>query len=246
MSNFAGIILGFVQGLTEFLPVSSSGHLAIFQSKVSGFSQPGVLFDVILHMGTTLAVLIYFRREILKLKLRDFVIIIIATIPAGLAGVILGGTIESLFGSLSVVGFALIVTGFLNLLTDRSQDKGVEINERRGMLIGIAQAIAIIPGISRSGSTIFAGTYLGIDREKAAKFSFLLSVPAVLGATGLEFVKHPEFHDINLWFYASGFLAALVSGIISIKLVMNLIKTKRFKIFGFYCLVAGAVTLMLL
>ena len=242
----SGIILGFVQGLTEFLPVSSSGHLVILQSKIAGFTQPGVLFDVILHLGTTLAVLIYFRREILKLKFRDYVIIIIGTIPAAFAGVLFGDAIESLFTSIKVVGFALIVTGFLNLLTDKAAEKGVELSGKRSFLIGIAQSIATIPGISRSGSTIFAGTYLGINREAAARFSFLLSVPAVLGATGLEFIKHPEVQDINCWIYASGFFAALVSGILSIKLVMNLLKSRNFKIFGFYCLVVGVLVISIL
>src|SRR3989344_4755179 len=176
MTILNALVLGVVQGLTEFLPVSSSGHLVIAQSFMN-FTQPGVLFDTTLHLATTAAVVIYFREKILNLKLNDIKIIAIGMLPAGFIGFFFQSFVEDLFTSVTVVGFALLITAAMNYFTDIAQARRRKINFLDAFLVGLSQAFAIIPGISRSGSTIFTGTSLGVERQSAAEFSFLLSIP---------------------------------------------------------------------
>jgi len=241
----SSIFLGILQGLTEFFPVSSSGHLVIAQGLIPNFTQEGVLFDVFLHAGTVLAVLYYFRKTILKITPKYLSFLLIGTIPAGLAGLFFSTPIEILFGKLSFVGFALIFTAILNFLTDRLNVKKQKMSIKNSLLVGLAQAIAIIPGISRSGSTIFAGTGLGLKREKAAEFSFLLSVPAIIGANILQFFKYGPDGMGNMGIYMAGFLAAFFSGILAINLVLRFLLSSRFKIFAVYCLIIGVSVLLL-
>lgn len=245
MNIFWSVILGFVQGLTEFLPVSSSAHLVIVQHFVPGFSQSGVLFDVVLHLATLLAVLIYYWKIIFKLDRKYYALIIIGTIPAGLAGVFFQDALEKSFGDFKMVGYELILTGIINILIDKTLGVKKALNYMDSIWIGIAQAIAIIPGISRSGSTIFAGVKLGISKKEAAQFSFLLSVPAILGA-GILQVKSYGFTNIgNPWVYIAGSIAAFVSGLWSIKLVLKSLSEKKFGVFGIYCIVLGVVVLFM-
>ena len=168
MNLFSSVFLGILQGLTEFLPVSSSGHLVLVQHLIPGFSQPGVLFDVVLHLGTFFSIVIYFRKAILKISRRYFFLIAVGTVPAVFFGLLFQSAIEDLFRSVQVVGFALLITAMMNYLTDRETKRGKKIPLKTAGIVGLAQAFALIPGISRSGSTIFVGTRLGITKKKAA------------------------------------------------------------------------------
>ncbi len=245
MSIFWAIILGIVQGVTEFIPVSSSGHLVIIQSLMPAFVQPGVLFDVVLHLGTVFAVLFFFRKTIISLVRKYWILFIIGTIPAGLVGLFFQDQLEALFGSVKFVGFALLVTAVFNFITDKTISYKKEITNRNAFMIGVFQALAIIPGISRSGATIFAGVKSGIDKEKAAEFSFLLSIPAILGANVLQFVSHGINGISDPLYYLFGYAAASVSGFISIGFVLKALHKKRFKLFSIYCLVLGLAVLLI-
>ena len=238
--------LGVLQGLTEFLPVSSSGHLVLAQSLIPNFSQPGVFFDVVLHLGTLTSVVVYFFRSILKLSRGMLAGLFLGSVPAGVVGIAFFEQIEGLFSSVLLVGFALLVTAALNFLTDKSDPKKKEVSLKDSFLVGIAQAIAIIPGISRSGATIFASSRLGIRKEKAAEFSFLLSVPAILGANALQFIRHSNGVMDDFWFYAVGFFAAAASGLLAIKIVYSLLLKNKFVVFSVYCLVVGVLSLVFL
>ena len=245
MNLFQASILGILQGLTEFLPVSSSGHLVIVQSLIPGFSQPGIFFDVVLHAGTTLSVLIYFRKNVIQLFKKYFVQIIIGTIPAVFLGLIFQEVIEQIFSNITIVALALIVTSLMNYLINGSKTKKTKVANSDSLFIGLAQAFAMIPGISRSGSTIFAATQRKINRKQAAEFSFLLSVPAVLGANVLQLFKYRFSDNVSMSFYSFGFLAAFLSGLIAINLVFSLLKKKKFNLFALYCFVLGVLVLII-
>jgi len=244
MSAVNAIILGLVQGLTEFLPVSSSGHLVIFQ-KFLEFESPGIVFEVMVHLATSLAIIVCFRRRIFEAKREYLYPIVIGSIPAAAVGLLFRGAIEGLFESMAVVGLALIVTGVMNFMADKAHTRRERVSAVDSLFIGLAQAFAIIPGISRSGSTIFAGTSMGIDRKAAAEFSFLLSVPVVLGANFLE-LSQAEISLGSVDVYLFGFAAAFVSGIIAIKVVIRILVERVFKYFGLYAIVAGLLTILFL
>src|SRR4030042_4509213 len=246
MNIISSIFLGILQGFTEFLPISSSGHLAIVQSLIPNFSQSGILFDAILHAATVVAVIIYFRKTILKLNLDYLKYIVIGTIPAVIIGFLFKDFIEGLFSNIKFIGFAFLITALLNYLTSKIKEGNKGLNIKNSLFVGIFQAIAIIPGISRSGSTIFAGTRSGMDRVKAAQFSFLLSIPVVLGANLLEIVTLKSGYQINLAYYTCGFIAALFSGYLAIALVFRFIRMGRFGIFALYSLILGLLTLLIL
>jgi len=245
MNSFWAVFLGVLQGLTEFLPVSSSGHLVIAQSLIPNFSQPGLLFDVVLHAGTLFAVAVFFRKEILKMSFRYVTYLAVATIPAAFFGYFFRSNIEVFFKSVQLVGAALIITGILNFLTNRANFQKRSLTNKNSFLIGLAQAFAIIPGISRSGSTIFAGVTQGISRKKAAQFSFLLSIPVVFGANILQIATHAFEPGVEFVHYFAGFLAAFVSGIFAIRVVLRLLFSKRFNLFGYYCILLGVLVLFL-
>ena len=245
MNIFAAALLGAVQGLTEFLPVSSSGHLVLAQSLIPGFSQPGVLFDTTLHMGTLLAVIFYFRKKIFSLSRNYLILIVVGTIPAVLAAVVFGDYLEGLFSSASATAIQLIATGVLNILVDFIP-KGVGVPTlKNSFFMGIAQAISIIPGISRSGATIFAGVAVKVERAKVAEFSFLLSIPAILGAMVYQLSKYGIGSFENPANYLIGFLVSLVVGFFSIGLVFKFLLGKKFRIFGVYAIALGAAFLLL-
>lgn len=244
MNILSAIILGVVQGLTEFLPVSSSGHLVLAQSILPGFSQPGVLFDIVLHAGTLIAVIIYFWRKILSLSQKQIVLLIIGTLPAGLIGFLFDKQFEAMFGDVRAVGMQLIITGLICFAIDRTKATKKVITYLDSLIIGIAQAVAIIPGISRSGSTIFAATKRGVHRQEAAEFSFLLSIPAIGGAVVLQLLKHGTTDGIDVPFYAIGFVTALVFGLVSIKILLRMLVTKNFKVFGIYSVLIGVIAVL--
>ncbi|MBU0998385.1 undecaprenyl-diphosphate phosphatase [Patescibacteria group bacterium] len=243
MDYIWSLVLGVLQGFTEFLPISSSGHLVLVQSLIPSFRQPGVLFDVCLHFGTLFAVLFFFRKKLFKLSFKYILYIVVATIPAVIVGYILKDSISSLFSSVGIVGVALVITGLLNFLTSKQKEEEKSLDYKKSLFIGLMQAFAIVPGISRSGSTIFAGTKSGLSSKDAAEFSFLMSVPAIIGANILE-VYSNWGESINYITYFIGFLAAFISGVLAIKIVLKFLEDKKFKVFAFYCLVLGIITLL--
>lgn len=244
MNIFSAIILGIIQGLTEFLPISSSGHLVLAQSLIPGFSQPGIFFDVILHAGTLVAVTAYFWKKILKINQTQVILVIIGTIPAVVLGLLFNDLFEASFSNVKAVGIQLIITGILCWLIDRAKTIKKSITVFDSLLIGIGQAIAIIPGISRSGSTIFAAVARGINRAEAAEFSFFLSIPAIAGAIVLQTLKHGGSSQIDPVFYFVGFITSLVFGFLSIKVLLNMLKSKQLKYFGIYCLILGVIAVL--
>lgn len=253
------LIMGLIQGLTEFLPVSSSGHLVIGE-RFLRLDPPGVLLEAILHLGTLVAVLILFRRDILRLarglftKRREFGEIsrlIVGTIPITVIGFVLQDKIDAAFSSLLVVGICLLVTGGLLLIADRAgrQAKRKEVRLRDALLIGISQAAALLPGISRSGATISTGMIVGIKGREAARFSFLLSIPAILGAAGLKLYQALTTTSVAVGEWPEllvGALTALAVGVVAIKGLLALISRGKLKIFGIYCLVIGLSTIIYL
>lgn len=245
MELWYAILLGVIQGFTEFLPVSSSGHLVIVQSILPGFTQPGALFDVVLHLGTLFAVLVFYYKDIINIKAKYLYLLVLATVPVVIIGFIFQEYIEVLFVSTKIVGFALIFTGIMNLLVDKFKTNKSAPTPKDSIIIGIAQAIAMIPGISRSASTIFAGVGRGAKRKDAAKFSFLLSVPAILGASILQFSTHLNGGDIHIGFYVLGFISALVSGVLAIRLTIRTLQKRNFKYFAYYCFVIGIIAFLI-
>lgn len=255
MTLWQAIVLGAVQGLTEFLPVSSSGHLVIFQHIFNAAQEP-LTFDVLVHLGTLVAVFIAFWSDIVAILKKPLdkltYLILVGCIPAGLAGYLLAPLVESAFESLLVVGIGLLFTGFILKLSEYLSFslfnlKGIEeTTYGNAIFIGIMQALAILPGISRSGSTIAGGLLAGMDRELAARFSFLLSIPVILGAAVFELsdVLGTGIPGHLIAPYIAGPVVAALFGYLAIKVVMNLVRQGRLSIFSYYCWGVGALTLL--
>jgi undecaprenyl-diphosphatase len=255
---FKAILLGAIQGLTEFLPISSSGHLVI-GSQLLDFEQHSVAFDVFLHLGSLLAVLLVFRKELMamvraplfwlrgNLEEQDRVYlfwdlyIVIASIPAILVGLFLKDKVEGLFSSLPLVYSMLTVTAVLMLSSGYLQERDKKLGWFRCLLIGCAQACAIMPGLSRSGSTIFVGMLLGVNREVVARFSFIMSVPVILGAAVLQVgdIAGQPFTGGFLLNLVGGTVAAAISGYFAIVLLLDIVRRNRLQYFGYYCLVVA-------
>ena len=231
MNIVQAAFLGLIQGLTEFLPVSSSAHLVLAQSFIPGFSQPGVLFDVALHGGTLLAVIWYFRKKLLEMTPQIMWLLILGTIPAILVGLFFKDFLEGLYDNTKTLGYELLISGFICWGIDKwNRGTRTNISWLDSMLIGIFQAIAIIPGISRSGATIFGGVVRGLDKKEAAVFSFLLSIPAIGGAIVLEGLSEAKNVQVELIpQYLVGFLVALVVGYLSIGILLRFIAENKFK-----------------
>lgn len=265
MNLLNSIILGIIQGLTEFLPVSSSGHLVIFQ-KLLNFNEPGIIFEVVVHIATLLAVIIYFRKDVVKLIIAIFnwkknrtteiksyqhllLFLIIASLVTAVIGFTFKDILESFFDNLFLVGIMLLVTGLILFISDKIKNtKREKLNIPSSLLIGFAQSIAIIPGISRSGVTITAGIFSGMKRELATKFSFLLSIPAILG-TGL--LKLKELNQVarsdGLWFsYLIAGITAAIVGYFAIAILIKLIKKARLFYFSIYCWIVGLITIFVM
>lgn len=267
MDNFETILLGIVQGLTEFLPVSSSGHLVIFEHLL-GFKEPEILLDASLHLGTLLAVCIYFRSDIRKMvqELWAWVtpgddtrsgltshaslalMVVVGSIPTALIGLTFKDPLERLFGSVTTVGVMLLITGVIVGITKFiSQDhaKWDQVKVWMALIIGVAQGLAIVPGISRSGSTIVCALLLGLGREAAGRFSFLLSIPAIIGAVGLH-LESDAIARVGVIPLTVGFASSALVGFFALKLLMGMVKKGHFYYFAPYCWVVGALTLILL
>ena len=272
MEIYQGIILGILQGLTEFLPVSSSGHLALGQS-FFGITEPALFFDVSLHMGTLLAVVVVFFQDIKRMiiallglgkqlfsgkkalktlkkdeDIRFVFLIIAASIPTALLGLGFKPYVHTLFSSVSFVGCMLLITGTFLWMTRHASPKGdgvMEFSVKRALWVGLCQGLAVIPGISRSGATISAGLFLGIDRETAARFSFLLSIPAILGAEILslkDFMEQGFSIDVaaTLW----GTFIAFVVGYAALVLLLRIVRKGRLHFFAPYCWALGTVAII--
>lgn len=246
------IILGIIQGITEWLPVSSSGHLVIFQ-QLFGLELP-VFFNVLLHLGTLTVIITVFWEDIIKivkaLIRRDFnseygkllIFIIIGSIPTAFIGLIFHDILVSLFSNLLAVGTTLISTGTLLFFCERRENKK-DLTAKNSLLIGLAQGLAIIPGVSRSGATIGTGLLRGIDRDKLTRFSFLLFIPAVIGAGILE-ARNVIWSDFQ---WLSAIIGVIVSGIVgyfSLKLLMKFVKEKKLKFFSWYCWALGMLVIV--
>jgi len=256
------IFLGIIQGLTEFLPVSSSGHLVFFQS-LMGLKEPPIFFDVMLHLGTLLAVVVYFWTDIWKIaqglgavlkrkhknlpQVKLFLLIILASIPTGLMGILFEDWFESFFSRPKLVGGMLLITGLVLWITRFAKKEGKPLEQIGwfdAILIGIAQGAAIIPGISRSGATISMGLFCGLDRELSGKFSFLLSIPAILGATLLEYKKIDTVSDLGT--VLIGTAVAFGVGILALTFLMKIIKMGKIFNFSYYCCGMGILMIILL
>jgi undecaprenyl-diphosphatase len=251
MNIFQAIILGIVQGITEWLPVSSSGHLVLFQ-QLFGFGAD-VAFDVLLHLATLIVILIVFWEDILAILKSLFawkwdentkllLFIVLATIPTAIIGLLFQDWLLGLFTNMLLLGVFFIINGFMLLMTRFAKAKG-ELSWWKSLVIGIAQGISIIPSISRSGATISAGMFLGIKKENLVKFSFLMAVPAIIGAAILELDKLVMTDLVPM---IAGTLAALVVGYFSLRWLIKLIEKSKFYAFGYYCIILGIIILAII
>lgn len=248
MTLTQAIISGIVQGITEFFPISSSGHLVILHN-IFGLKQETLTFDVFLHFGTLISIIVFFRKDIFALLNKDYTMlkfIIIGSIPTFIIGILFRDTVESMFNSGKLAGISLIVTGFFLIFTSiaamhwKMAHKATQLNKGTSILIGIAQGIAIIPGVSRSGATIGTALAAGINEGVALKFSFLLALPAVLGANLLKMRQiYGNLVSMDTIPFLAGGLAAMITGLFAIKVLFGILKKNLFYLFGIYCIVAG-------
>lgn len=273
MNSTEAILLGIIQGLTEFLPVSSSGHLVLFQ-QLFGLKEAELFFDVCVHLGTLLAVIVVFHREIRNIiaalwrlislagqketilqqiesdpDLKMALLIVIGSIPTAVLGLAFHGIADQLFSSSFFTGLMLMVTGLLLWLTRRAKpgERGTDIegfSRTKAFIIGMVQGLAIIPGISRSGSTISIGLLLGIERETAARYSFLLSIPAIVGAGALSFKDSLSQTDLAIWLSLLGAAAAALVGYGALKMLLSVVKKGRLYVFAPYCWLVGILAIV--
>lgn len=249
MSFLDALILGIVQGLTEFLPVSSSGHLVIAEALLK-VKQPGINLELLVHLGTLLSVMIYFRAQIFRLikslfvkemrqERRIILLLIIGTIPAGLAGVLLKDFFESTFSNPLETSIELIITGGILFLPRLVKAGTAGLTIPTVIWMGIGQAIAIFPGISRSGSTIVAGMLAGVKPAEAAEFSFLLSIPAIAGAIVLGIPDMASISANLVMPYLLAVVASFLSGLVAVYWVLRAVKRGKFEYFAYYCFAIG-------
>jgi len=248
MGFWEAIISGVVQGVAEFLPISSSGHLVILH-KLMGLKEPEIFFDIFLHLGTLTAVFIVFGREIVEsvtTKKRIGFLILLSSAVTFIIALIFIKNIEAAFSNVRTIGIMLVVTGIW-LIAGNFIRLGTEgMTVFKASLIGLAQGIAVLPGISRSGATISTGLFLGLDGQAAAKFSFLLSIPAIIGAFLFK-IKETGFNltgmNVN---YFIGFFISCITGVLSLKLLLRVLYKNKFHWFGAYCILAGLVVFLFL
>ena len=269
MDIIQAIIIGLIQGLTEFLPVSSSAHL-IFAQQALGVADVGLAFDVLLHVGTLVAVIVYFFNDIVNmikgfllslvdLKNGNFMgelkkdpykklawLTILATIPIGIVGVLFNDIVESMFMGLTVPAFLLLITGCLLYVSQRMNTGKIDVRNitlKEALIMGCGQALAILPGLSRSGTTIAAGLFAGLDKEFAAKFSFILSIPAILGAAVFQ-LKDLSGGSVEIGACIAGFIVAAISGYLAISFLLKIVREKSLDIFAYYCWIVGIIVLV--
>lgn len=273
MKVLFAVFCGIIQGLTEFLPVSSSGHLAIFQNifQMENVETSHLAFDVLLHLGTLIAVFVVYYRDIWQLIVAFFtllkklfqgnfkwknyteyerfvIFVILATIPL-VPIAFLSDYIEVLSSYTKIIGGILIFNGIMLLCCDRIKSEGCAMDKSKPLSalgVGLCQMLAVIPGLSRSGTTITAGRIFGFKREFAVKFSFIMSIPAILGANILnipDIINNPEGSEMFLP-YACGLIAAMISGLIAIKFLLFISKKQKFSIFSIYCFIVGILAII--
>lgn len=254
MTWWQAVVLGVVQGLTEFLPVSSSGHLVLAE-RLAGVTTPGVFVEVALHVATLGSVFVVYGRRIVELGQglltgnsghRAYVwLLVLATIPAGLVGVLFGDVVERAFDSLLAVGVAFLLTGTILWLTRRAGGSREAPSAAGALGVGLMQALAIFPGVSRSGSTVAAGLWFGLDAQRAAEFSFLMAVPTIAGAAALELREAAATAStVGVGPLLAGCAAAFLSGIWAIRFLVALLRRGRFYAFAPYCWLLGLLTLV--
>jgi undecaprenyl-diphosphatase len=264
MNIIESIVLGLIQGLTEFLPVSSSGHL-VLGSALFGLKSGDIVFEVFVHFATFLAVVVFFYKEILKLikapinvafkgsranddmmSLKYLLLIVIGTIPAVFVGLLLKDQITEAFASTRLVGVTLLVTSAILFLTLLAKPSRKNLTVLDSIIIGIAQAVAILPGISRSGSTISTSLFLGIDKKTAFNFSFLLSLPAIFGAFLLQVKEAMDmsFSSSQIFIYLVGMVTAFISGYVCLVILRRIVIAGKLAYFGIYTLIIGVLTLI--
>lgn len=261
MDWLQALILGLIQGLTEYLPVSSSGHLAIGSYLFGINGEDNLALTIVVHVATVLSTFVILWSEIdwifrglFKFKMNDetkyFLNIVVSMIPIGIVGVFFKDTVEEIFGSgLLIVGCMLLLTALLLTFSYFAKPRVKEnISWKDALIIGLAQACAVMPGLSRSGSTIATGLMLGNKKEKMAQFSFLMVIPPILGEALLDVIKMAKgdnpFSDVSAIALVVGFVAAFVSGCMACKWMINIVKKGKLIYFGIYCAIAGAVTII--
>jgi undecaprenyl-diphosphatase len=252
------LVLGIIQGLTEFLPVSSSGHLELAKwvMQDDSLAAESMLMTVTLHAATALATIVVFRKDIIEI-LKDLfqfkwndgtkfaALIVVSMIPAAIVGVLFDDVLEALFDrQIVLVAIMLIVTGLLLFLADRAKNTEKAVDWKDAVIIGLAQAVAILPGISRSGATISTSVMLGIDREKSARFSFLMVVPLILGKMAKDVMDGEFSGTVSLPELGIGFLAAFVTGILACVWMIKLVKKAELKWFAYYCFAVAGIVLI--
>tara|TARA_R110002020_G_scaffold247502_2_gene461486 strand:- start:10807 stop:11601 length:795 start_codon:yes stop_codon:yes gene_type:complete len=253
------IILGIIQGLTEFLPVSSSGHLELGKAILGESKMPaeGLMFTVVVHFATALSTVVVFRKDIAEILKGLFKFqwneetqfvgkIILSMIPAAIVGVVFAEELETLFdGQILFVGCMLVLTAVLLFLADKAKFTNQPVTFGQALIIGVAQAIAILPGISRSGATISTSVLLGIDKAKAARFSFLMVVPLILGKIAKDILDGGlSLETEGIGYLSAGFLAAFVAGIIACTWMIKLVKNSKLSYFSIYCLIVGVIAII--
>lgn len=261
MTLIDGIILGILQGLTEFLPISSSGHIELGSALLNVKTHNNLLFSMVVHAATSLSTIVVFRKDIgqlisnlLKFRKNEssnyLIYLLISALPIGVIGLLHDKEIESFFsGEILLVGFMLLVTGLLLSLTYYSGSKQGMVTWGRALLIGLAQAVAILPGISRSGATISTALLLGVEKERAAKFSFLMVLIPILGGSALkllEFLQNPLLSEgISIGVLVAGFVSAFIAGLLACQWMLTIVKKGKLIYFALYCFIIGTVTIIL-
>jgi len=258
MDVITAVILGIIQGLTEFLPVSSSGHLEIAKTILGEgwVGKESLLMTVVLHFATALSTIIIFRKDLVEIfggllqfknneSFQFSLKIVISMIPAALVGLFFNNQIEGLFGGeLTLVGNMLLITGLLLFLADKAKSSAKQVGIKGAILVGLSQAIAILPGISRSGATISTAVILGIDKEKAARFSFLMVVPLIFGKMAKDILSGDiQYESATFLPLIIGFFAAFFTGMIACKWMIKLVKRSQLKYFAYYCFAIGAIVI---
>ncbi|HPO76124.1 MAG TPA: undecaprenyl-diphosphate phosphatase [Thermoclostridium caenicola] len=252
MTLIQAILLGIIQGITEFLPISSSGHLVLFE-KTFGVAEPTLTFGIVVHLGTLLAVFAVFWKDVASILRRPFqrltLLLIVGTIPTGIIGVVFKDFFESLFASGKTLGFEFFVTGLV-LFFAENINRGYKDVEETSLLdaafVGVMQGAAILPAISRSGLTISGALFRDMDRDFAARFSFLLSIPAILGAAVFDMkdVLEAGVENLDSVSLGAGFIFAAIFGYISIKYMIGILKKGKMRYFSYYVFVLGALILI--
>ncbi|MCW5515008.1 undecaprenyl-diphosphate phosphatase [Muriicola sp. Z0-33] len=258
MEVLDAILLGIIQGLTEFLPVSSSGHLELGKAILGDNSIPedSLIFTVVLHFATALSTIVVFRKDVWEIfhglfqfkwnkETRFSLQIIVSMIPAALVGLFYEEQLESFFGgNIRFVGFMLIVTAMLLYFADKAKDTDKTVSNGRALIIGISQAMAMLPGISRSGATISTSVILGVDKTRAARFSFLMVVPLIIGKIGKDiFSGELNLQGEQTVALGAGFIAAFFAGLLACTWMIRLVKNSKLSYFAIYCLIVGGIAI---